>query len=106
MILLFVSEANPFGAGPFGGAEVSMRLLAEGMAERGHRVTILCFSDRMRDGEAVAESSPQYLPQGIRLVMVRRIGRGLSGRAGLLNSLGFSLILRWVVLTRRVDLVF
>jgi L-malate glycosyltransferase len=41
MKILFVSNRNPYGHDSHGGAETSMRLLAEKMAARGHHVTYL-----------------------------------------------------------------
>ena len=38
MNLLFATNRNPFGLGPFGGAETSTRLLAERMSAKGHNV--------------------------------------------------------------------
>jgi glycosyltransferase involved in cell wall biosynthesis len=70
--LLFASIANPFGARAVGGAETSMRLLAEKMAARGHHVVYLTRdgTDRERDtaaraGVTLRTFSNRFLQRGI-----------------------------------------
>ena len=41
MNILFASINNPFGPDPYGGAESSMRLMAEKLSDRGHRIVYL-----------------------------------------------------------------
>lgn len=50
MDLLFFAELSPFLAQRTGGAENSMRLIAEGLAARGHRVTFAALRPDSRGG--------------------------------------------------------
>ena len=64
MNFLFVSGHNPYGSEPFGGAETSIRVIAEKLAERGHDVTYLT-SKCLEDEQALAKE------RGVSLISFR-----------------------------------
>lgn len=77
--ILFVSQRNPFGLKPHGGAESSMRLLAEQLASRRNRV-VYCTLDLTPESIALARkngvellSFRSFIPPGSRYSFVRKI---------------------------------
>ena len=69
MRLLFITRGNPYGDRSFGGAESSIRVLAEKLAARGHRIGYL--SRRVTPGAIMKASA-----QGVDLRKMTRINRG------------------------------
>ena len=59
MNIAFASNANPYGRKSFGGAEASMRLLAEKLAERGHKVVYVARDVGAADRVAAADVNVQ-----------------------------------------------
>jgi glycosyltransferase involved in cell wall biosynthesis len=95
MRILFFAENSPYLAVRVGGAENSMRLMAEGLAAKGHHVTfaslrpdVLPLSRRFRERgvevlllPAIRRSLPQRL--------LRRLGRAGEGPARRLSAAGW-----------------
>ena len=88
MRILFFSEQSPFLRNRVGGAENSMRLIAEGLAARGHEVTFASLrpdmipfarESRVNGLRLLLCPGPRRSP---RTRLVRRLGRGGRGRAG------------------------
>ncbi|SEK59710.1 glycosyltransferase family 4 protein [Ectothiorhodospira marina] len=79
MNLLFTTGLNPYGSRPFGGAETSIRLLAESMAARGHKVIYLTLRAEERDYEIAKAAGVKLwaVPalRGNRFRLVRAVGK-------------------------------
>lgn len=74
MNILFFSEQSPFLANRVGGAENSMRLMAEGLAARGHDVTY----GSLRPDAGLGPR--EYIERGVRIRLCASPRRGLRGR--------------------------
>lgn len=99
MNLLFFTGLNPYGSGPFGGAESSTRLLAEKMAARSHRVIYLTVRATARD-RALARAAG---------VDLRAIPRLRGGRFRIVRWLGrarWPLTIAALTLRHRIDLIY
>ena len=112
MQLLFFSEQSPFLRNRVGGAENSMRLIAEGLAARGHRVAFaslrpdgLPFPRRMKEEgvEVLLCPSPRRAP----LARLRNRLPGSRGRLGAaLDARGWARVRDAVFGGRKVDLAY
>lgn len=80
MKILFFSEQSPYLPNRVGGAENSMRLIAEGLAARGHDVT---FASLRADARPLSRS---FTTQGLRVLLCPSPRRSL--RVRLRNRLG------------------
>lgn len=74
MNILFFSEQSPFLKNRVGGAENSMRLMAEGLAARGHDVT---YASLRPDAGAAPR---EYVERGVRIRLCASPRRSLRGR--------------------------
>lgn len=85
MRILFFSEQSPFLRNRVGGAENSMRLIAEGMAARGHEVTYASLRPDMVPfaRETSVNGVRLLLCPGPRRSLRARLGRRLEQRLGL-----------------------
>ncbi len=112
MNILFFSEQSPHGAARTGGAENSMRLMAEGLAARGHTVTYAALRGDMgplprRFAEAgvavlLAPSPRKSLVQRV----LRRLGRSQGGLARRLAARGWDRAARLMFGAARYDVVY
>ena len=74
MNILFFAENSPYLAIRVGGAENSMRLMAEGLAAKGHHVT---FASLRPD---VLPAARRFRAGGVEVVLLPAIRRSLLGR--------------------------
>lgn len=97
--ILLITKQNPYGLGPFGGAETSTRLLAEKMAARGHQVTYLTLRADVRE-QALAWA------EGVELVAFPRL---LGRRFRLFQAANWMLVqrkIRTLALRNNFDLIY
>jgi glycosyltransferase involved in cell wall biosynthesis len=112
MHILFFTENSPYLDIRVGGAENSMRLMAEGLAARGHHVSfvslrpdVLPFTRRFRAGgvEVVLRPAiPRSLPQRL----LRRLGRAGGPAARRLRDAGWARLGRAVFGEGRIDILY
>ena len=74
MDILFFAQISPYGKERVGGAETSMRLIAEGMAARGHRVTFASLRPDMR------RSVSRTRRNGLEILLLPNPRRGVARR--------------------------
>jgi glycosyltransferase involved in cell wall biosynthesis len=112
MNILFFAENSPYLTVRVGGAENSMRLMAEGLAAKGHHVTFVSLRPDVRpwprrfraDGvevvlrPAIGRSLPQRL--------LRRLGRAESRFARRLRDSGWGRLGRAVFGGKRIDILY
>lgn len=112
MKILFFSEQSPHARTRTGGAENSMRLMAEGLAARGHDVTFAALRADMRplpwrlsvNGVAVllAPTPRKSFAQRV----LRRLGRTQGGLARRLRAQGWDRVARLLFEGARYDIVY
>ena len=112
MNILFFTENSPYAPNRVGGAENSMRLMAEGLARRGHHVTfaslrpdVLPWPKRFRANgvEVLLCPGPRRSPLQRAL---GRIGRASSGPARALRAASWRRVGRTLFGAARFDLVY
>jgi glycosyltransferase involved in cell wall biosynthesis len=101
MNILFYTRRSPYGDRIFGGAESSTKLLAEKLAERGHRIVWLSQSN------AVLPYIKKTEMGGISINLLKLAkGSGYSKAIRFLNKQFFLKYLAWVIEKYRIEIVY
>ncbi len=112
MHILFFAESSPYLAIRVGGAENSMRLMAEGLAAKGHHVTfaslrpdVLPFVRRFRQGGVEVVLMPA-IRRSLVQRLLRRLGWAGEGPARRLREAGWRRLGRTLFGRAEVDILY
>lgn len=101
MNILFISNYSSYSKGRFGGAETSMRLLAEHLVEKGHRAVFLTKDKR----RGLLPQLVKKNVKGVRIIIFRKM-RGRLGIIKVINEVFFKYQVKKVIRQHGIEIVY